>query len=86
MVVGLYANGPHDEETWWGQIIKRATRAVARLYRNGDFSYITEGPQFMRVGAEFGVRGPVSPCSVLPKRIINLRPFTAASPSSKSDG
>ncbi|KAJ7144884.1 hypothetical protein C8R43DRAFT_1130307 [Mycena crocata] len=67
LVAGVHAGAPPGEDELWMQGIQRATKAIRRLFRNGEFINMEGAPAFMRVGLDFGVLG------AHPHPVVNLR-------------
>ncbi|KAJ7169398.1 hypothetical protein B0H12DRAFT_1246921 [Mycena haematopus] len=68
-VVGAYIGGPSTLH--WDQLIKYATKAMRGLQLNGIFRSDANEDAFVRVGIEFGVRGPY-PAQVFDNQ-VNVR-------------
>ncbi|KAJ7771165.1 hypothetical protein B0H14DRAFT_3509189 [Mycena olivaceomarginata] len=49
-IIGVHAAAPQGQESYWAQCVVRATKGMGRLHRNGE--------SLLRVGMEFGYRGP----------------------------
>ncbi|KAF7333063.1 hypothetical protein MVEN_02370900 [Mycena venus] len=59
-IIGVHAAALQGQEAYWALCVARATKAMGRLYRNGelgDLSQYNTGESFLRVGMEFSYRG-----------------------------
>lgn len=62
-IIGVHAAAPQGQESYWAHCVVRATKGMGRLHCNGelgDLAQYNAGESFLRVGMEFGYRGPVS--------------------------
>jgi hypothetical protein len=64
-IVGTYAGAPVGQKQFWLWLLARASASMRHLRRNGEFA-TTDGPDaFVRIGIDFGVRGPVCTVTVI---------------------
>lgn len=61
LVLGVHSAAPAGQELVWIQSINWTAKVFARVYRNSEFdlSNYAAGESVLRVGIDFGVRGPV---------------------------